>query len=199
MVILIIGWIVAVVVRAGVRRLLAMARLNSRIAETTEQKLDLESGVSAGAFWLIILDHADRGVQLARSGARFRAVRGSGQGDRRLSAAPGSGHAARPRRLARRGRLARHRHPRARRKRPGREAICQRRHAADAQERRQHALLAGDSPVRARDPPCLRPGRSARSGQGDGDQDPRHAAERGCARSSSALSAGCLEKCLRDW
>jgi hypothetical protein len=49
-VILVIGWIVAVVMRAGVRRLLAMARLNSRIAETTEQKLDLESGVSAGVF-----------------------------------------------------------------------------------------------------------------------------------------------------
>ena len=54
-VILIIGWIVAVIVRAGVRRLLGMARLNGRIAETTEQKLDLESGIAAGAFWLIIL------------------------------------------------------------------------------------------------------------------------------------------------
>jgi hypothetical protein len=53
--ILIIGWIVAVVVRAGIRRLLAVAQLNRRIAETTEHKLDLESGVSAGAFWLIIL------------------------------------------------------------------------------------------------------------------------------------------------
>ena len=53
--ILIIGWIVAVVVRAGVRRLLGMAQLNRRIAETTEQKLDLESGIAAGAFWLIIL------------------------------------------------------------------------------------------------------------------------------------------------
>ena len=54
-VILIIGWLVAVVVRGGVRRLLAMVRLNDRIAQTTEQKLDLESGVSAGAFWLIVL------------------------------------------------------------------------------------------------------------------------------------------------
>ena len=41
--------------RAGVRRLLALARLNIRIAESTEQKLDLESGISTGAFWLIIL------------------------------------------------------------------------------------------------------------------------------------------------
>ena len=54
-VILIIGWIVAVSVRAGMRRLLGVLKLNSRIAETTEQKLDLESGFSAGAFWLIIL------------------------------------------------------------------------------------------------------------------------------------------------
>ena len=54
-VILIIGWILAVVVRGGVRRLLALLRLNRLIAETTEQKLDLESGLSAGAFWLIIL------------------------------------------------------------------------------------------------------------------------------------------------
>ena len=54
-VILIIGWIVAVFVRAGVRRLLAVARLNKRIAEISEQKLDLETGLSAGAFWLIIL------------------------------------------------------------------------------------------------------------------------------------------------
>jgi len=53
--ILIVGWIAAVFVRAGVRRLLAAAQLNGRIAETTEQKFDLESGLSAGAFWLIIL------------------------------------------------------------------------------------------------------------------------------------------------
>ena len=53
--ILIIGWILAVVVRGGVRRLLAAARLNRRIAETTEQKVDVESGISAAAFWLIIL------------------------------------------------------------------------------------------------------------------------------------------------
>jgi len=55
LVILIVGWIVAVLARSGVRKLLALVRLNSRIAETTDQKLDLESGVSAAAFWLIIL------------------------------------------------------------------------------------------------------------------------------------------------
>ena len=54
-VILIIGWIIAVIARGGVRRLLGLARLNSRIAETTDQKLDLESGFATGAFWVIIL------------------------------------------------------------------------------------------------------------------------------------------------
>jgi hypothetical protein len=53
--ILIIGWIVAVAVRAGVRRLLGALRLNEQIAQTTEHKLDVESGVAAGAFWLIML------------------------------------------------------------------------------------------------------------------------------------------------
>jgi hypothetical protein len=52
--IIIVGWILAVFVRAAVRRLLGVARLNSRIAETTEQQIDLESVVSAGVFWLII-------------------------------------------------------------------------------------------------------------------------------------------------
>ncbi len=53
--ILIIGWTLAVVVRGGVRRLLAALRLNGRIAETTEQRVDVESWISAVAFWLIIL------------------------------------------------------------------------------------------------------------------------------------------------
>ena len=54
-VILIVGWIVAVFVRAGVRRLLGALRVNGWIADTTEHKLDLESGIAAAAFWLIIL------------------------------------------------------------------------------------------------------------------------------------------------
>jgi Conserved TM helix len=53
--ILIIGWIVAVIVRGGVRRLLGALRLNEQIAETTEHKLDVASIISAGAFWLVIL------------------------------------------------------------------------------------------------------------------------------------------------
>ena len=53
--ILIIGWIVAILVRAGIRRVLGVAQLNRRIADTTEQKLDLESGIATAIFWLIIL------------------------------------------------------------------------------------------------------------------------------------------------
>jgi hypothetical protein len=53
--ILIIGWIVAIIVRATIRRLLGVAELNRRIADTTEQKLDLESGVATAVFWLIIV------------------------------------------------------------------------------------------------------------------------------------------------
>ena len=53
--ILIIGWIVAVLVRAAIRRVLGVVQLNRRIADTTEQKLDLESGIATAVFWLIIL------------------------------------------------------------------------------------------------------------------------------------------------
>ena len=54
--ILIIGWIIAVMLRAGVRRLFAMARRNVKSAESAEQKFHLlESGAAVGAFWLIIL------------------------------------------------------------------------------------------------------------------------------------------------
>ncbi len=122
-------------------------------------------------------DHADRRVQFPRPGAHLRAFRGARQADRRLPAALRCGRAAHTRRLARRRRLACHRQPRARRQRHRRKAVSRSRHAPHAQERRQHALLAGHPAVRARHPECLRPGRFARSGQGDGDQVPRRRAE----------------------
>ncbi len=53
--ILIIGWIVAVLARGGTRRLLGVLHLNRRVAEISDQKLDLEAALSAGVFWLIIL------------------------------------------------------------------------------------------------------------------------------------------------
>ena len=132
-VILVIGWIVAVILRAGVRRLLGMARLNSRIAETTEQKLDVESGVAAGVFWLIILITligVFNSLDLALASGPFEVL------VRQIAAyIPHlvAGTVLRHRRLARRDRRARHRQSRARCQRAGRKAFRQRWHGADAQ------------------------------------------------------------------
>ena len=53
--ILVIGWLIAVIVRAGVRRLLGLLSVNQRIAESTGQTLDVQKGIAVGAFWLIML------------------------------------------------------------------------------------------------------------------------------------------------
>jgi hypothetical protein len=53
--ILIVGWFLAVLARAGVRRALSMLKVNERISETTDEKVDVEKGVAAGVFWLIVL------------------------------------------------------------------------------------------------------------------------------------------------
>jgi hypothetical protein len=53
--ILIIGWLVAVVVRAAMRRVLGLLKVNTRIAESTGQAVNVESGIAAGVFWVIIL------------------------------------------------------------------------------------------------------------------------------------------------
>jgi hypothetical protein len=53
--ILIIGWLIAVTARAGMRRLLALLRVNTRIEESTGQKVNVESGIAIGVFWIIIL------------------------------------------------------------------------------------------------------------------------------------------------
>jgi hypothetical protein len=53
--ILIVGWIIAVIVRAAVRKSLSLLKVNARINETTQEAMDVEAGIAAGAFWLIIL------------------------------------------------------------------------------------------------------------------------------------------------
>ena len=53
--ILIVGWFVAVIARAGVRKSLSLLKVNSRISETTDDRMDVEAGVALGVFWLIIL------------------------------------------------------------------------------------------------------------------------------------------------
>lgn len=50
--ILIIGWLVAVALRAGTRRLLDMANLNERIAESTDSEVNAESLVASAVFWV---------------------------------------------------------------------------------------------------------------------------------------------------
>jgi hypothetical protein len=52
---LIVGWFLAVLVRAGVRKSLSALKVNERIGETTDEAMDVERGVAVGAFWLIIL------------------------------------------------------------------------------------------------------------------------------------------------
>ncbi len=50
-----VGWLAAVLLRAGVRRLLGMLKVDTRIEESTGQKVGVESGIAIGVFWLVIL------------------------------------------------------------------------------------------------------------------------------------------------
>jgi hypothetical protein len=53
--ILIGGWLIAVLVRAGLNRVLNIIGINKKVSESTGQEVDIASGVSMGAFVLIIL------------------------------------------------------------------------------------------------------------------------------------------------
>ncbi len=53
--ILIVGWVVAVIVRAAVRRGLRMVNLNHHLHSSTESQLDVENGVAKGAFYVVLL------------------------------------------------------------------------------------------------------------------------------------------------
>lgn len=53
--ILALGWIIAVLVRAGLRRLLGFARLDQRVQSTTGQPVKLEHPVALAGFWLVLL------------------------------------------------------------------------------------------------------------------------------------------------
>ena len=50
-----VGWLVAVIARAGAKRLLRMLKVDDRIADSTGQKVAVENGIAVGIFWLIIL------------------------------------------------------------------------------------------------------------------------------------------------
>ena len=52
--ILVVGWLVAVILRAGTRRLLDAANLNERIASSTDSEVDAESWGATGVFWIVM-------------------------------------------------------------------------------------------------------------------------------------------------
>lgn len=53
--ILVVGYVLAVVARAAVRRLLGALKVNTRIEESAHQRMDVEAGIAIGVFWLILL------------------------------------------------------------------------------------------------------------------------------------------------
>lgn len=53
--ILVIGWLIAVVVRAGALRLLNALKVDQRINESTGQGACVERIVAGGLFWLVLL------------------------------------------------------------------------------------------------------------------------------------------------
>ena len=53
--ILLVGWIVALVVRFGVQRGLSRLRLNERVKGITESALDLEKGSATAVYYLILV------------------------------------------------------------------------------------------------------------------------------------------------
>ncbi|MDH3533424.1 MAG: hypothetical protein OEO82_10885, partial [Gammaproteobacteria bacterium] len=52
--ILVVGWLVAVVLRAATRRLLAAVKLNERIRATTDGEVNAESWGASGVFWIVM-------------------------------------------------------------------------------------------------------------------------------------------------
>ncbi|ROR24960.1 putative transporter (transmembrane protein) [Comamonas sp. BIGb0124] len=53
--VLVVGWLLAVLARAGVHRLLSLLRVNSRVSESAASPVDLESPIASGVFWLVLL------------------------------------------------------------------------------------------------------------------------------------------------
>lgn len=53
--ILVVGWFVALAVRAGVRKLLGLFKVNERLTSEGTEGADVESGVAIGAYYLILL------------------------------------------------------------------------------------------------------------------------------------------------
>lgn len=54
LVILIVGWLIAVFVRAAFRKLLGTFNINQQLTKSTSRNLDLERGIASGAYWVVI-------------------------------------------------------------------------------------------------------------------------------------------------
>ncbi|HQI25444.1 MAG TPA: hypothetical protein PLV15_11400, partial [Smithella sp.] len=53
--VLVLGWLLAVLARAGVRRGLGKLNLNTRFAQLTGQSINLENGLAIAIFWIVML------------------------------------------------------------------------------------------------------------------------------------------------
>ena len=53
--ILVIGWLVAVIVRASIRRGLGLVSLDQRVESSTGNAMKLESGIASGFYYVILL------------------------------------------------------------------------------------------------------------------------------------------------
>ena len=53
--ILIIGWFVATLIRAGVRKGLGLVQVNNRLRNTTGTQMDVEGGTAAALFYIVLL------------------------------------------------------------------------------------------------------------------------------------------------
>lgn len=53
--ILVVGYVLAMVARAGSRKLLSLARINTFVSDSVGKPMDIEGGVSLGVFWFVLL------------------------------------------------------------------------------------------------------------------------------------------------
>ena len=53
--ILVVGYVLALLARAAVRKLLSMVKLNTYVSQSAGKPMDIEGGVALGAFWFVLL------------------------------------------------------------------------------------------------------------------------------------------------
>ncbi len=53
--VLVVGYLLALLARTAVRKVLSLARVNSHVSNSVGKPMDIEGGVSLGVFWLVLL------------------------------------------------------------------------------------------------------------------------------------------------